>query len=209
MDKPYIDRSLTYTDDGRLLDENGAAIMMDWEEPIMEKSAEIICRNGGRVLNVGFGMGFIDTHIEKQIVTEHWIIETHLDVYTKMLQDGWHLKPHVKILYGDWRWYLQFLPKFDGIYIDTWDEDFLDFHRYIPNILKPDGIFSFFNNPREDENNLHITQEEFDILDKFCTIEFEEMGLTHVDDIETQNTNGGYYWHPTWKTYYCPVLKLK
>ncbi len=44
MYKPYIDRSLTYTDDGRLLDENGAAIMMDWEEPIMEKSAEIICR---------------------------------------------------------------------------------------------------------------------------------------------------------------------
>ncbi len=50
MYKPYIDRSLTYTDDGRLLDENGAAIMMDWEEPIMDKSAEIICRNGGRVL---------------------------------------------------------------------------------------------------------------------------------------------------------------
>jgi len=111
----YIDQRLTYTDDGRLMDEEGMAVMMDWEDPIMKKSAEIICQKGGRVLNVGFGMGIIDTYIEDYDIEEHWIIETHLDVYTKMLQDGWHLKPHVKILYGDWRWYLQFLPKFDGI----------------------------------------------------------------------------------------------
>ena len=84
MEKQYEDRNLTYTDDGRLLDENGFAIMMDWEDPIMEKSAEIICQNGGRVLNVGFGMGIIDSYIEEYDIEEHWIIEAHPDVYKKM-----------------------------------------------------------------------------------------------------------------------------
>ena len=71
MEENYFDRNLSYTDDGRLLDEDGKAIMMDWEEPIMKKAAEIVTRNGGRVLNVGFGMGFIDTFIEDHDIEEH------------------------------------------------------------------------------------------------------------------------------------------
>ena len=109
--KPYIKQKLTYTKDGKLLDEDGIAVMMDWETPIMEKTAEIICRNKGRVLNVGFGMGIIDSFIQEQNVQEHWIIEPHLDVYTKMFDDGWHLKPNVRILYGDWQWYFKYLPR--------------------------------------------------------------------------------------------------
>ena len=65
MSKPYIQQTLTYTEDGRLMDETGQAVMMDWERPIMEQAAKVITRNGGRVLNVGFGMGIIDTEIEK------------------------------------------------------------------------------------------------------------------------------------------------
>jgi len=208
MEKNYIEQNLTYTDDGRLMDENGLAIMMDWETPIMEQAAEVITRKGGRVLNVGFGMGIIDTFIENHDIEEHWIIEAHLDVYTKMLSDGWHLKPHVKILYGDWRWYLQFLPKFDGIYIDTWDENFLEFHDYLPNILKEDGIYSFFNNPREDLKSLHMTEPEFDILNNFCNIEYETLEL---DFIDTKNRQGpdGFYWNTEWKTYFCPTVTLK
>ena len=44
MKKPYIQQILTYTQDGRLMDEKGQAVMMEWERPIMEKSAEIITR---------------------------------------------------------------------------------------------------------------------------------------------------------------------
>jgi hypothetical protein len=43
-DKPYIQQRLTYTDDGRLLDEYGNAVMMEWERPIMKKSAEVVCK---------------------------------------------------------------------------------------------------------------------------------------------------------------------
>lgn len=209
MGRNYYEQRLTYTEDGRLLDEDGRAVMMDWEKPIMDKSAEIICRNGGRVLNVGFGMGLIDTAIENYPIQEHWIIEPHLDVFTKMMDDGWHLKPHVKILHGDWQWFMKYLPKFDGIYIDTWDEEIDDFHRNVPNMLKPGGIYSYFNNPRGDEKGLHMTDLDHEIFKDICNIEFEELSLDQIDDVYKQTVNGDFYWHPDWKTYYCPVFTLK
>ena len=209
MGRNYYEQRLTYTEDGRLLDQDGRAVMMDWEKPIMDKSAEIICRNGGRVLNVGFGMGIIDTAIENYPIQEHWIIEPHLDVFTKMMDDGWHLKPHVKILHGDWQWFMKYLPKFDGIYIDTWDEEVDDFHRNVPNMLKPNGIYSYFNNPRGDEKALHMTDLDHEIFKDICNIEFEELSLDQIDDVYKQTVNGDFYWHPDWKTYYCPVFTLK
>jgi protein arginine N-methyltransferase 2 len=209
MSKPYIQQHLTYTEDGRLMDETGQAVMMEWERPIMEQAAEVICRKGGRVLNVGFGMGIIDTEIEKYEIQEHWIIEPHLDVFTKMMDDGWHLKPHVRILHGDWQWFMKYLPKFDGIYIDTWNEEIYDFLRNAPEILKKDGVLSFFNNPRADEKGLHMTQEHYDILNPIFNIEFETIQLEDIDGPEMQTADGRYYWHPEWKTYYCPILTLK
>jgi protein arginine N-methyltransferase 2 len=207
--KPYKDQKLTYSSDGRLLDEYCNAVMMEWERPIMKKSAEVICRNGGKVLNVGFGMGIIDSYIQEQNITEHWIIEPHRDVYKKMFDDGWHLKKNVKILLGDWRWYLKYLPKFDGIFIDTWDEEVISFHDYVPNILSENGTYSFFNNPREDEGNIHIIDYEYDILSKHFEISLNTLSLDQIDDIDKQTNDGRFYWHPNNKTYYCPILTLK
>jgi protein arginine N-methyltransferase 2 len=42
--------------------------MMDWEAPLMERHAAIICQGGGNVLNVGFGMGIIDGCIQQHKV---------------------------------------------------------------------------------------------------------------------------------------------
>jgi hypothetical protein len=207
--KPYKDQKLTYSSDGRLLDEYGNAVMMEWERPIMKKSAEVICRNGGKILNVGFGMGIIDSYIEEQNITEHWIIEPHIDVYTKMFQDGWHLKPKVKIMYGDWQWYLKYLPMFDGIYFDTWEDNGGDFLVNTPKILKQDGIFSFFNNPREDEKGLHMADEDYDLISKWGDIWYEPIDLDFIDSTDRQRTDGLIYWYPEWKTYHCPIIKKK
>lgn len=207
--KPYKDQKLTYSSDGRLLDEYGNAVMMEWERPIMKKSAEVICRNGGRVLNVGFGMGIIDTYIQEYNVTEHWIIEPHIDVYTKMFQDGWHLKSNVKIMFGDWQWYLKYLPKFDGVYFDTWEDNGAEFLIKVPTILKEDGVFSYFNNPREDEKVLHMTDDDYSLVTQWGNIEFEVVRLDFIDEPEKQRTDGLIYWFPEWKNYYCPIIKKK
>ncbi len=207
QNKPYREQKLQYTNDGRLLDENGNAVMMDWEKPIMEKSAEIICKNGGRVLNVGFGMGIIDSFIQTYEIKEHWIIEPHIDVYIKMLQDGWHLKPNVKILFGDWQFYFKYLPLFDGIYFDTWEEDTADFFKYVPNIMKDDGVFCYFNNPRGDEKQLHLLERDSIIFSYWADIELETFDLAFIDSLEKQRTDGKFYWSTDWTKYYCPIIK--
>lgn len=49
---------------GNLLDEQGEAVMMPWEKPLMLAHANLICQRGGDVLNVGFGLGLVDEAIQ-------------------------------------------------------------------------------------------------------------------------------------------------
>jgi hypothetical protein len=49
---------------------------------------QAICSSGGDVLNVGFGMGLVDTAIQKRKPKSHTIVEAHPGVYEKMLRDG-------------------------------------------------------------------------------------------------------------------------
>lgn len=86
-----------------LLDQDDDAVMMEWERPLMDAHASIITGNsqpGKVVLNVGFGMGIIDTALQKLNPAGHYIIEAHPDVYQKMLNDGWDKKPNVRICFG-------------------------------------------------------------------------------------------------------------
>lgn len=208
--KDYFDQKLTYTDDGRLLDDKGHAIMMDWETPIMKFQAEQICRSGGDVLNVGFGMGIIDSFIEEYAISSHTIIEPHPDVIKKIMVDGWLKKPHVKAIFGTWADVMPYLPKYDGIYIDTWNEMFTGFIEYSPNILKPNGILSFFNNPSDDDKGDHLPDEYRDFIYANFDVHFEEMEIPFIDpNIKQSGTATGAYWAQKHKTYFAPLLTLK
>ena len=50
--------------EGLLLDDKEDAVMMSWETSLMKEHAKIICHNQGDVLNVGHGMGIVDTAIQ-------------------------------------------------------------------------------------------------------------------------------------------------
>lgn len=209
MNLDYLNQKLTYTEDGKLLDGNGHAVMMDWEDEIMKQQAASICRNGGDVLNVGFGMGIIDTYIESHRPRTHWIIEGHPDVQRKIIEDGWLKKPHVKVIFKPWQEVLYHLPKFDGIYFDTWAEEQKEFDSYVHEILKPDGVYTFFNNPRGDERGIHIADDSFEILRYKFNFELQPFEIPHIDSIEAQRTDGHYYWHPNNKTYWNPICTLR
>ena len=60
----YLATDLEYTDHALVTKEQNDGVMMDWETPIMKRSAELITKDtdgeGPIVLNVGFGMGIID-----------------------------------------------------------------------------------------------------------------------------------------------------
>ena len=65
----YLQRTLRYNDNNSaLLDDENDAVMMEWERPLMNAHASIITSNsqkGKVVLNVGFGMGIIDTALQE------------------------------------------------------------------------------------------------------------------------------------------------
>lgn len=62
-----------------------------------------------------------------------------------MLADGWDKKPGVRIVHGRWEDVLDELGQYDGIFFDTFDDDFCAFHANLPKLLRRNGIYSFFN----------------------------------------------------------------
>jgi len=205
----YLDQKLRYTDDGKLLDQFGKPIMMEWERPIMKKVAEIIAgpapkkkEIGKDVLNVGFGMGIVDSYIQTYAPRRHTIIEIHPDVIFHMLVNNWLKKPNVNAIFADWSAVAEFLPKYDGIFIDTWEEDFTDFIYYARNLLKPGGKLTFFNNIKEISNETKIYPPYQEVIKEFYDVEMVEIPVPHVNEDQE-------YWQTDWNTYYCPVLTVK
>jgi protein arginine N-methyltransferase 2 len=65
-----------------------------------------------------------------------------------MIDSGWAEKPGVRILFGRWQDVAKDLGKYNGIFFDTFSEHYehmAAFHALLPRILKPQGIYSFFN----------------------------------------------------------------
>ena len=148
----YLSRGVKYDGD-RLIDEGDDAVMMEWETPLMEAHAERLCAagaGGADVLNVGFGMGIIDSAIQRHRPRSHTIIEAHPAVHARMVRDGWTARPGVRVLFGRWQDVLPGLEEasFDAAYYDTYgehDADMADFHEQLPRLLRAGGVYSFFN----------------------------------------------------------------
>lgn len=88
----YLSSKLLILDD-RVVDEDGNAVMMGWEKPLMEIHVDKMeVNNISHVLNVGFGMGIIDKLIQERNPASHTIIEAHPDIYKRMIADGWDKK---------------------------------------------------------------------------------------------------------------------
>lgn len=109
----YLDDRVTFSED-KLMDSNSKAIMMAWEKPLMEAHAKAICSHGGHILNIGFGMGLVDTAIQQYGPVTHTIVEAHPEVYDRMLRSGWAEKENVKIVFGRWQDVLTQLESYDG-----------------------------------------------------------------------------------------------
>ncbi len=149
----YLKSTLTYSGD-RLLDSDKNAVMMDWETEIMKMSADKLCpKQGLRTMNVGFGMGIVDSMFLANSPSMHHIVEAHPQVIERMRSQGWFEKPNVRIHRGKWQ---DVLPKLveegvslDAMYYDTYAEDYKDlkefFDEYVIALLESDGMFGFYN----------------------------------------------------------------
>jgi hypothetical protein len=124
---------------------------MEWERPIMERSAEIVTHNHGDVLNIGFGMAIIDTAIQKLGIETHTIIEAHPQVIERA-QRWAEDKKGVRLIHSVWQTALDDLAPLDGIYFDTLMPPMIPFLERVPGLLKPGGVFLYFQYMVQFEN---------------------------------------------------------
>ncbi|KAF2712549.1 arginine N-methyltransferase 2 [Pleomassaria siparia CBS 279.74] len=202
----YLKSQLRYQP-GILLDSSDNAVMMDWETQIMQRHATtLIPRSGLRVMNVGHGMGIVDTAIQTHDPAEHHIVEAHPQVHQRLREQGWYDKPNVRIHEGRWQ---DVLPKLvaegvvlDAIYYDTFAEDYAAlrdfFSDYVVQLLAPDGRFGWYNGLGADR------QICYDVYTKVAEMDLYEAGFdTEWEDIEVPaGLHGSHQWKGTRRPYW-------
>jgi len=145
-DKEWKEKKLNHYNNRILFDDRDELYVMgDWEDPIMKAHAEITCRNGGHILEVGFGMGISANYIQEQDIESHTIIELNDEIYQKAVE--WAKdKPNTKIVSGDWKT-IELDEKFDAIFFDAYVQDklYMLFPIHILKFCKVGTILTFFN----------------------------------------------------------------
>lgn len=204
----YLEDRVSFSED-KIMDSDSKAIMMAWEKPLMEAHAKAVCSGGGHILNIGFGMGLVDTAIQQYNPAMHTIVEAHPEVYERMIRNGWGEKDNVKIVFGRWQDVLSQLETYDGIFFDTYGEyyeDLREFHQHLPALLKPGGIYSFFNGLCGGNAFFHV------VYCNLVSLELEHLGYsTQLIPLPVKDCLGEEVWqgvrHKYWQldTYYLPV----
>ncbi|EPS71860.1 hypothetical protein M569_02898 [Genlisea aurea] len=209
----YLEDRVAFSED-KVMDTERKAVMMAWEGPLMEAHAKAVCSvGGGDVLNIGFGMGLVDTAIQQYSPKSHTIVEAHPEVYDRMVRDGWDKKHNVKIVFGRWQDVISQLESYDGIFFDTYGEyyeDMRDFHGHLPKLLKRGGggVYSFFNGLCGSNPFFHVVYCEV------VGLELEKLGFsTAFIPLPVKDCLGEKVWegvkHRYWEldTYFLPVCQ--
>ena len=184
----FKDTILTFEDDKIVADSNyhNMEVMMSWEAPIMEKSAEYICQSKGDILEIGFGMGICADYIQAQEVSSHTIVEIHPQIIEK-LKVWAEDKDNVTIVEGDW-YTSDDLGTYDGIFLDTFADNSLDnFKEFALSKAKSGAKITYWNNFSDNRNKY-----EFD------EIYFEGISINPEDNSYTKIVD----------TYYMPKVEL-
>ncbi len=132
----------------------GHPVMEAWERPYMAALAAVATKNGGRVLEVGFGLGIASAAIQEAAIEEHVIIEANGDVFRRLSRFAATAGRPVRPIDGLWE---EVLPRleagsFDGILYDTYPLNRESQHRHqfdflgrARRLLRPAGVATYCN----------------------------------------------------------------
>jgi len=192
-------------------------VMMGWESNIMQETVAKLsagCESPSnlKILNVGFGLGIIDTHFQSLSPNLHVIIEAHPDVLKHMKELGWYEKPGVKILEGKWQDFINtekvrdLVPNggFDMVYTDSFSEDYNAlrlFFSHLPVLLGPRSRFSFFN-------GLGATNATiYDVYTRVAELHLAEAGFdVQWSDVDVRQQR--HRWGESRPYFTCPTYRL-
>ena len=111
----FIDGKLNKKSDGYYIDDEW--ILYDWEDGILQKGFELLCKKYKfeSVLELGFGVGWTATEFQKQGIKRHVILEPNKEVYKNALQ--WNKNYNAEIV-NIFSWEYEPKEDFDLIYDD-------------------------------------------------------------------------------------------
>ncbi len=136
-------------------------VMHEWERPIMESKADFICKDGGHILELGFGMGISATAIQQYNIKSHTICEMHPQIIKK-LKEWQKDKLNVKILEGDWYDNIKNFEKYDGILFDTYrDPSTSLFKEILSKIANVGCKVTWWNNRDNNFNQFDLDNTKF------------------------------------------------
>ena len=143
----------------RIISNENITIMMSWEKPIMKRHAEIVCKNGGDILEIGFGMGISADYIQQQKPKSHTIVEIHPEI-AKKARNWSKDKINITIIEDDWYNVVNDLRTYDGIFYDAENDKYkIDFYQMIKTLLKDNSVYTFFNLQGDGIKNDHNIEE--------------------------------------------------
>ncbi len=213
----YLHSSLTFQP-SRILDSDQNGVMMSWETPIMNRTAELLCPHPGlRILNIGHGMGIIDKSFQSKNPSTHHIIEAHPSVLAHMKASGWYEKPGVTVHEGTWQ---SVLPKiieqgllFDAIYFDTFAEDYKAlrdfFGDFLIGILDEGGKWGFFNGLGADRQvcyDVYCKVVEMDLFEAGYDTTWETLEVKDVGKEEWEGVKRRYWVLEEYKLPICEFI---
>tara|TARA_Y100000310_G_C20631120_1_gene788698 strand:+ start:710 stop:1285 length:576 start_codon:yes stop_codon:yes gene_type:complete len=150
--KNYRNQTLSFHDDQIISNDTNKRIMMSWEAPLMKKSAEYICENGGDILELGFGMGICADYIQSQDIKSHTIVEIHPQIIEK-LNEWAKDKSNVIVIEGDW--FTAPLATYDGIFLDTFEDvNIMKFRRFAQEKSNDSAKITYFH-PLQKKRNVY------------------------------------------------------
>ena len=172
------------------------AIMHEWERPIMKLDAKFVTQKGGRILNVGHGMGIIDSYIRSFNPKHHTIVEIHPQIAERARLQGYK-----DVWEGDW---INFVEdcilkdiKYDGIYFDTYcfnRPDWILFTQIVNKILNPGGIYSYFNGEAAKHQKIKEYLIGFGWSYKEKQIKIDVINLDLGKEIHTSDIHTSIWW---------------
>ena len=166
---------------------DGVLIMASWEAPMMELHAEIVCRNGGDILEIGFGLGISASYIQTHNIDSHTIIEPHPEIAKKAREWSQKMK-NVKIIESDWFDTIDKLEMYDGVFYDAeFDKNMYEFYDLIKPKIKKGGIYSFFNPEGDGVQNFQLIEDN---------VQYEQIHVDHppYNTLENQYMKSNIYY---------------
>jgi guanidinoacetate N-methyltransferase len=162
------------------LDPNGGLligseqVMQYWERPLMRQLAAFATRRGGRVLEVGFGLGISASYVMEAGCEEYCVVEAHPVIAERARQWGKAQPVPVRVIEDFWQNAVGTIGRFDGVLFDTFpmnaeerSRNHFPFLGQAPRLLNEGAYLTYYSDETRDFRPEHLRL----ILENYSCVE--------------------------------------